>query len=361
MNIRNVFVVTAAAFALMACTPASNAPANSNASNANTAKPAAAAPTKEALLAMDKQANEAYLKGDSKFFEGFLSDKFVMYPGGHRTTKADAVKMIADVKCEMKSLSLDDPQMSMIDADTYVLSYKNTLDATCNDGPGGKEMKAPSPVRAVTIWARNGDKWQAVFHGENMIVDPKNPPAAGDSKDARKEESKKDDKMADKKADDSKMAEKKTEDSKMGNKDDKTASNNSSATESAKATADANTEALAKLQTSGWEAWKAKDAKKFEEVTTSNLSFVDPLGNWFGTKSDTIKNWTTMDCEGVTKVGFKNAFATAVSPTVEILTGEGFADGTCFGQKNGDLHNVAVYVKEGSDWKLAFLFEAPPM
>ena len=51
---------------LAACgTPATN---NAN-TNANTTKPTAAAPTADALLALDKQANEAYIKGDGKFFE----------------------------------------------------------------------------------------------------------------------------------------------------------------------------------------------------------------------------------------------------------------------------------------------------
>ena len=162
MNIKNLFVVAAAAFAMTACTPATNAPANSNVANANAAKPAPAAPTKDALLALDKQANEAYFKGDSKFFEGFLSDKFVMYGGGHRSTKADAIKEIAGVKCDMKSWSLDDPQMAMIDADTYVLSYKGTMDGTCNDGPGGKEMKAPARYVLQPYWsatAKNGRRY----------------------------------------------------------------------------------------------------------------------------------------------------------------------------------------------------------
>jgi len=65
-----------AALMLAACgTPATNTTANTN---ANTTKPTAAAPTADALLALDKQANQAYFKSDSKFFEGMLSDKLVM-------------------------------------------------------------------------------------------------------------------------------------------------------------------------------------------------------------------------------------------------------------------------------------------
>jgi hypothetical protein len=65
-------------------------PADTGAVNANTntIKPVAAAPTVEALMALDKQANEAYLKGDSKVFEGILSDKFVILADdGQRMTR----------------------------------------------------------------------------------------------------------------------------------------------------------------------------------------------------------------------------------------------------------------------------------
>src|SRR5207249_12279849 len=121
--------------------------------------------------------------------------------GGQRMDKAATVKMIAGVKCDIKSMDLTEPAMSMIDADTYALSYKATWDGTC-DGPDGKPMKVPSPIRSASIWVRSGDKWQAVFHGENLIVDPKNPPTAAPTaspekpKKPKKEEPKKDDKTA---------------------------------------------------------------------------------------------------------------------------------------------------------------------
>src|SRR5437868_4619390 len=93
-------------YGLTGCTPntspganANSSAANSNAAaNANVPKPVAVAPTADMLLSMDKQANEAYLKGDAKFFEGFLSDKFVMSRGGQRLDKAASVKMIGETK-----------------------------------------------------------------------------------------------------------------------------------------------------------------------------------------------------------------------------------------------------------------------
>ena len=74
-------LLTGASTFLAACGgPAANTGANN--ANTNTTKPVAAAPTADALMALDRKANEAYVKGDSKFFEGMLSDKFVILTGG---------------------------------------------------------------------------------------------------------------------------------------------------------------------------------------------------------------------------------------------------------------------------------------
>src|SRR5438132_8536929 len=186
------FILLAASSTFFAACGAPTENTGANNANANTTKPVAAAPTADALMALDKQANEAYVKGDSKFFEGMLSDKFVILSGGgQRMDKAATVKMIAGVKCDIKSMDLTEPAMSMIDADTYALSYKATWDGTCN-GPDGKRAKVPSPIRSASIWVRSGDKWQAVFHGENLIIDLKNPAAPA----AKKEEPNKDGKTA---------------------------------------------------------------------------------------------------------------------------------------------------------------------
>lgn len=315
--------------------PAGNMNANVNAganSNANAAS--AVAPTKEALFEMDKKANEAFLKNDTAYFDSMLSDKFVSFNMGHRAGKADEMKMIGSSKCEAKSWNLEDPQMSKIDNDTYVVSYKGVWDGTCT--MDGKTEKMPSPVRAASVWHREGGTWKGVYHNETPIIDPKNPPPppATEKKDeAKKEEPKKDE-----------------------------AANSNTAAAPAKAAGSANSDALVRIHTAGWEAFKAKDAKWFNEHIASSFGLVNPLGMWVGSKDETVKTWTeTMKCEGITNVKVEDGLATAVSPTVEILTLKGTADGTCDGQKNGPLYHTAVYVKEGDAWKMAFLFESPGM
>jgi hypothetical protein len=319
------------------------------------------------LLGLEKAANEAYAKGDSAYFEGLLSDKMIMSMGKEHMNKAAVVAMIKTAKCDLTDgVKLSDPQMSKVDNDTYAFSYKNESTGKCSEGGKMVDMK---PMRSATLWVRNGEKWQAAWHGETEIVMPK-----GESKkdDAKKDEAKKAEapkadiakdevkKPEPKKDDAMKDAPKKDEAAKDTAKKDDKAANTASAP--AKPVAGPNTDALTKLHLAGWEAWKNKDAKWFEANTTSTLAFVDPTGKWFGTKADVIKEWTdATKCTGVTKVSVTDGFATALSPTIEIFDHKGTADGTCDGQKNGALWGTAVYVKEGADWKLAFLFETPGM
>lgn len=293
-------------------TPAKNTSLNSNVDNSKTI---AAAPTGDALLALDRQANEAYIKSDSKFFERMLSDKFVTREGGQQMDKAAVIRMIAGNKCDVKDWKLEDPRMGKIDADTYVLSYKGTFEGSCT-APDRKSMKVPSPVRAATVWARTGDTWQAVFHGENLIFDPKNSPPA-----------------------------------KAGGNKEKPAKDKAPP----QPATDLSTAAMMAIEKSVWEAGKAKDAAKLEDLTTKDLSFQNIFGTFFANKADTIKDWTSKRCD-IRSVSVTDGVGTLLSPTVGILSRKGTAEGTCDGQKLTSvlLYGTSVFVKDGDSWKLAF-------
>ena len=323
---KTIFKIAILAFAavwMAACgAPATNTNTITN-TNTDTTTPTAAAPTADALLSLDHHANEAYINGDPKFFEGMLSDKFVMHEGGQRMDKAAVIKMIAGNKCDVKTWKLEDPQLARIDADTYVLSYKGTFDGTCA-GPDGTSMKLPSPVRAASIWVRSGDKWLAAYHAEVPIVDPKNPPKATPAAPGRKEEPR---------------------------KDDKAGANSNTATKPA---ADQNTEAMMAIEKAVWEAWKARDNKKLEDLTINELSFVNVFGTYFGNKADALKDWEG-NCD-ITSVNLTDSVGTTLSPTVGILTSKATAEGSCYGEKLAPvpIYATSVYVKDGDAWKLAF-------
>ncbi|MEO5718141.1 MAG: nuclear transport factor 2 family protein [Chthoniobacterales bacterium] len=325
-NPRHVLLIATAAVVFPACAAhADNAPAETANVNSNAGKPVAPAPTTDALLALEKQAAEAYIQGNGKFFAGFLSERFVMREGGARLSKPEVVKRISGVKCKVKGgWTLTEPQLSKIDNDTYVLSYKSNMEGSCT--VDGKTEKMPSPVRAVTILARKGQRWQAVFHGENLIVDPK----AASTTDKEGEPK----------------------------KDDNAAANTNRAATSAPA--NPLTTDLMAAENSVWEAWKNKDAKKVEDLTARDIAFVNIFGTYFANKAEAIKDWTGATCE-VTSFTLTDGAATAISPTVGLLTLTGTATGTCGGQdiSGQKIYGNSVYVKEGDTWKWAFGFNSP--
>ena len=284
--------------------------------SAGVTKPAAAAETADALFALDKEATTAYLSSDSKFFEGKLSDKFVMREAGRQMDKTAAVKWIAGNQCNVKSWKLEDPKMARIYADVYVLSYRGTFDGSCT-GPDGT-LKIPSPIRAATVWIRDGGTWRAAFHGQDPIFDSENPPPA-------KAEAKKE------------------------------AKNDGKPVPGANIAADPNTAAMMAVERNVWEAWKAKDTKKLDELTTADLSFQNIFGAYFANKADTLKNWTSAYCE-IKSVSVADGEGRMLSPNVGILNRTGTAGGTCNGQSLPPvpIYGTSVYVREGDRWKLAF-------
>lgn len=303
------------------CQPAANTTVSNATANTNAAKPVAAPPTTDALMAIDTKAWEAYKNKDGKFFEGFISDNFVGFGSdGKRPTKAEVIKMISEHKCEFKNYALSDAKMTPAGADVAVLTYKATAEGTCEGKP------IPSPVTASTVFVRSGDTWKAAYHNEVAIMDPKNmkaPPPAPPKKDEAAKEA------------------------------------NTNANTAAPAS-DALTEALLAVEKTGWEAWKSKDAKKMEEVTAKDLTFVDIFGNVKSGQADIIKYWMEDKCE-VKAVDVTDAKGSSLNATTAILTYKGHAEGTCDGQPLHDLWGTTVAIKEGDKWKAVYIFETPMM
>lgn len=329
---RHLLLILTVAVFLTACSKSpGNAPAgNANASsNAGAAEPVAAAPTAAALLAIEKKANEAYIKGDGRFFQDILSDKFVMQKDGVRVSKADLIGMISGIRCEAKQgWALTKPQLLKVDNDAYVLSYELDMQGSCTAGDQTEAM--PSPLRAATVWIRNadktGDKWQAAFHGENQIVELKAAQATG-----QKEAPAQGDRPV-----------------------------NDAVTATTSATADPITDSLMSTENALWDAWKEKDGHKIAGLTAKEIAFVDIFGHYSAGKADALNVWTSTICN-VTSFKLTDGVGTSVSPRVGILTLTGTVNGSCGGQdiSGQKIHGNTVYVRDGDTWKWVFGFNSP--
>jgi len=318
-----------------------NTTVNSNA-NATAAKPA---PALDNLIAQEKAANEAYTKGDGQFFQNMLSDKFMMNGMGKPGNKADTVKMISEVKCDVKSINVDEGKLAKIDDDTYAVVYKTTGEGTCTYQGKKESLK---PMRAATVWSRNGEKWQPVWHGESPIVEMKKP----EGPDANKVGANKAPAAPAAKPEDKKAPEKPAASN--------TAASANSNSNSAAPAGDATVAALAAVEKAGWEAWKARDAKKLEELTDKDVSFVGLFGDYSVGQAEVVKGWTAEQCD-IKSVNISDTSGGSISPTVGVLFFKGSADGTCGSMKIKPVWGSNFYKKEGDIWKLIFGIESPTM
>jgi hypothetical protein len=198
--------------------------------------------------------------------------------------------------------------------------------------PTGKSEKTPSPVRAATVVTRNGDKWQAVWHGETPIVDPKSstppkPMSPGSP-------------------------------SKMSNSNSNSNSSSMANTSASTSSSGGNVDALAAAERSGWEAWKNHDNAKLQTLSTAGASFVDLFGSYAANQAETLKLWNGEGCT-ITNTNVSDTSGTMLSPTTGVLYFKATADGTCNGMKVMPVWGTSFYVKDGDAWKLAFGFETP--
>lgn len=308
-----LLILISAAAAFLAGCPAPPA-GNTNTSNAGNAsngagtKPAAAAPTKEALVALETKAFEAWKNKDGKFFEGFLTDNFVEFGEKGREGKAETIKGITESKCEVKSIALSDEQMTSVGADVAVLTSKANAEGTCN----GQKLV---PMWAATIFVRSGDAWKAAYHNEQPVADPKAPPAPPA------------------KADDKKAA---------------------PAAETKPL--DATTEAMLAVEKKGWGIWQSRDQKGIDDVVSKNMVLIE-MGQRFD-YAGAMKNWFGPKCE-VKGFSLTNAAGVSLAKDAGLLTFKGTPDGKCEGQALTAQWGTTVYVKEGDAWKGIVFFNTP--
>ena len=304
------FALFAAAVFICAAA-AENGLANNAAATKAAEKTGPAGPLKPALVTLEKSAYAAWQSKDAKFWDNFLSDKFVGWGGSGRLDKVSAKKDYAGADCEIKSYALSEERVSPRGKKAALITYKATVDGTC----GGQ--KIPESSWAAGVYVLDGGQWKAVFHAQAAVVNPEAPPV----KPVYQSRARGDDR--------------------------------------AKPTApDPGTGALLAAEGAVWEAWKDHDAKRISDLVAEDISFINIFGIYLPNKAEALKNWSGAGCD-VKSVGVTDAAATMLSPTVGILTFRATADGTCFGQKVGPIWGSSIYVKYGHAWKWTFGINVP--
>ncbi|MCO6509882.1 MAG: nuclear transport factor 2 family protein [Aridibacter famidurans] len=305
-----LFVLTVAAVCLFAACPAPDANNSANTENANTnaEESTSAAPTKEALFALEKSAYDAWKNKDADFWGPFLSDKFVGYGQTGKLDKAAAVKEYAGAECDVKSVAFSDETMTPLGADAAFLTYKVAVDGTC----GGQKLPASS--WAVGAYVREDGKWKGAFHAEAPVADPNAPAAAPASAPAAP----------------------KSED------------------EAAKP--DAATEALFAVEKKAWEDWKAGNAKGLEDWSGKNLVSLSPADGWTD-RAASLKRWAEK-CD-IKSMELSDPASVSWGADYALLTFTSSLDGKCGEQALGKEWGATIYAKEDGAWKAVMTMGTP--
>jgi hypothetical protein len=115
-----------------------------------------AAPDKDAMMAKEKAAWQAFKDKKGDDFKKLLSADFMgVYSDGVQTLQKELDTM---QKWDMKSFSFSDFNLVTPDADTAVVTYKVTIEGTSE----GKD--ASGNYNAGSVWHMKNGEWRAVFH-----------------------------------------------------------------------------------------------------------------------------------------------------------------------------------------------------
>jgi len=136
-----------------------------------TASPSPAAKPKPRMsktqLLKKLSANEtalwnAWKNKDAKPFQMWLAADSVMVGEQGVGMKSDIVKMMASMPCDVKSFTLSDWKLTMVDANAALLTYKGAAEGTC----GGQPIPA---IWASSLWVNRKGKWTAFSHQETPV------------------------------------------------------------------------------------------------------------------------------------------------------------------------------------------------
>jgi uncharacterized protein DUF4440 len=117
---------------------------------------------KESLITFEKSSWEAWKDRNAEFFRSFLSDDHVELGFYGAANKADVLATVASPACLVRSYSVDQFKVTLLDANTALVTYHAAQDTICHDKP------VPSPVWASSLYMKRHDRWLNVFYQQSQ-------------------------------------------------------------------------------------------------------------------------------------------------------------------------------------------------
>jgi len=113
---------------------------------------------KENLIKLEKQSWEAWKNRNAEFYKEFLSDDHVEVGFFGTADKKDVLDTVGTPACVVRSYSLDPIKVTLLDANTALLTYHAAQDTSCHD------KAVPSPAWVSSLYLKRGDRWLNVFY-----------------------------------------------------------------------------------------------------------------------------------------------------------------------------------------------------
>jgi len=130
MGMRKQIAFTAAA-AIVFTTCFGNALANNAGASSTIEKAAAAGLTKDAFVALERSAFDAWKSKNAAFRDTFLAESFVGWGTSGKLDKVSAAKEYTGADCDIKSYVLSDAHVSPRGKQAALITYMVTVDGTC--------------------------------------------------------------------------------------------------------------------------------------------------------------------------------------------------------------------------------------
>jgi hypothetical protein len=121
-------------------------------------------PTGESFINTEKQSWEAWKNRNAQFFKEFLSDDHVEVGFFGLANKEQVLATVATSACTVRNYTVDQFKVTLLDANTALLTYHAAQETTCHD------KAVPSPVWVSSLYVRRAGRWLNVFYQQTQTA-----------------------------------------------------------------------------------------------------------------------------------------------------------------------------------------------
>jgi len=121
---------------------------------------AASGPVRDTIIAIERQAWEAWKRKDAAFFRTLLLPDAAYVSATGVSTREDIAHGIETDTCKVGGYVLRNEEVHSLTPDVALLTLRAMSDVTCGD------QAVHSDAWSTTVYVRRGDTWKAAFHQE---------------------------------------------------------------------------------------------------------------------------------------------------------------------------------------------------